>query len=146
MTAEKIELVNDAEALVRDALDYPLDATLKSDAAAAHLVGTSEVGQAVLEAYRAGELPDPTAEDFEASWKAWVKGAGKALGRKGKDLFMPLRIVMTGRMAGPDIPVQLQVLSLADASDEVPIETMSLAQRMEVLEKSISELPAPAHA
>eukprot|EP00959_Pyramimonas_sp_CCMP1952_P202160 4227301-Pyramimonas_sp.AAC.1 len=28
----------------------------------------------------------------------WFKAQGKAMGRKGKGLFMPLRIALTGRM------------------------------------------------
>jgi len=144
MVGEKVELVNDAEALIRESLLYPLEETLKSDAAAAHVEdGVGEVGQAVLAAFKAGELPDPSADDFDAAWKAWVKGAGKAMGRKGKGLFMPLRIVMTGRMAGPDIPAQLKLLSLAP---EVALEASPLAQRMEQLEAALSSLPAPAAA
>ena len=46
-----------------------------------------EVGRAVLAAHAAGELPDPTDAGFADAWKGWVKGVGKELGRKGKDLF-----------------------------------------------------------
>jgi len=141
MVSEKVELVNDAEGLIRESLLYPLDETLKSDAAAKFLDGVAPVGQALVDAFKAGELPDPASEGFDAAWKSWVKDAGKALGRKGKDLFMPLRIVTTGRMAGPDIPAQLKLLSLAG---DVPLESMSLADRMGVLEKALAELPAPA--
>ena len=145
MVGEKVELVNDAEPLVREALLYPLSETLASDAAKAHVEdGVAEVGQAVLDAYKAGELPNPASDDFDASWKAWVKDAGKALGRKGKGLFMPLRIVTTGRMAGPDIPAQLKLLALADGA--VSVESAPLAGRMAALEKALSALPAPAAA
>jgi glutamyl-tRNA synthetase len=145
MVAEKVELVNDASPLITDALAYPIEETLQSDAASAFVAdGVAEVGQAVLEAYRAGELPDPASDDFGAAWKAWVKGAGKALGRKGKGLFMPLRIVMTGRMSGPDIPAQLALLGLA--SEEVTLQVASLAARMDALEKALSALPQPAPA
>lgn len=145
MVAEKVELVNDAEPLIRDALGYPLESTLASDAAKAHVEdGVGEVGAYVLAAFKAGELPDPAADGFEESWKKWVKGAGKELGRKGKGLFMPLRIVMTGRMAGPDIPAQLKLLALAD--ETVPLDKASLADRMATLETALSALPAPAAA
>jgi len=30
--------------------------------------------------------------------QAWLNGVGKAQKRKGKRLFMPMRIVLTGRM------------------------------------------------
>lgn len=141
-----MELVNDAEPLIREALLYPLDATLASDAAKAFVEDGSvaDVGKAVVDAFAAGELPDPSSADFAAEWKAWVKGAGKAMGRKGKGLFMPLRIVTTGRMAGPDIPAQLALLGLV--SGEVQLESTPLAERVAALEKALSGLPAPAAA
>jgi len=140
MVAEKVELVNDAEVLIREALLYPLQATLESDSAAPHVAdGVVQVGQAVLAAYKAGELPALDADDFGGAWKTWVKQTGKTLGRKGKGLFMPLRIVMTGRMAGPDLPAQLRLLGLK--SEQVQLEAIPLSERMEVLEDTLSKLP-----
>ena len=104
----------------------------------------SEVGRAVVAAYRAGELPHPTAADFEGQWKAWVKAAGKQMGRKGKGLFMPLRIVTTGRMAGPDIPAQLKLLGLADGA--VGVDVTPLAERIDALESALAGLPEHAVA
>jgi len=143
MVAEKVELVNDAERLIREALLYPLEETLQTDAAAPHIAdGVVEVGRAVVAAHKAGELPALDAEDFGDAWKAWVKETGKALGRKGKQLFMPLRIVVTGRMAGPDIPAQLHVLGLK--SEPVTLEAVSLSDRMAALERVLNELPTPS--
>jgi len=139
MVSEKVELVNDAEELVRDAMGYPLGETLKSEAAEPLLADFADVAQAALAAHKAGELPDPSDDDFPGAWKAWSKAVGKALGRKGKGLFMPLRMVMTGRMAGPDIPAQLRLLSLA--GEPVQLESTPLADRMAILEKELSELP-----
>ena len=142
MVAEKVELVNDAEELIRDAMLYPLEATLASDAAASHVEGVVAVGQAVLAAHKAGELPALDDAGFSDAWKGWVKGVGKELGRKGKGLFMPLRIAMTGRMAGPDIPAQLRLLGLR--SEQVTLDAASLDERMATLERALSSLPAPA--
>jgi len=141
MVKEKVEVVNDAAALVRDALKYPLEATLESHAASSIVAdGFTEVGQAVLTAYKAGELPALDADNFEAAWKDWVKETGKALGRKGKDLFMPLRIVTTGRMSGPDIPAQLNVLGLK--TEQVQLEADGLADRMGLLEAALAKFAA----
>jgi len=149
MVAEKVELVNDALPLVRDALAYPLPETLASDAAQPFVDDHSvaEVGRAVLAAYAAGELPALDADDFSSVWKSWVKATGKSLGRKGKGLFMPLRIVMTGRMAGPDIPAQLALLGLADpaldlGTEAAPMPVVPLAERMAALETALEQLPA----
>lgn len=46
-------------------------------------------------------LPEPP-YDAE-TWKTWTSAVGKATGRKGKKLFMPLRHAVTGREKGPDM-------------------------------------------
>ena len=141
MVAEKVELVNDAEALIRDALLYPLDATVASEAAAPFIADGSfpAVGRALVAAHKAGELPPLDADDFAAQWKAWVTATGKALNRKGKGLFMPLRIATTGRMAGPDIPAQLNLLGLK--SDAVDLAAATMDERMAVLEHALKAFP-----
>jgi methionine--tRNA ligase beta chain len=102
------------------------------------------VAEAVLKAHDAGELPALESVDFEGEWKAWVKGLGKDLGRKGKDLFMPLRMVMTGRMAGPDLPAQLRLLGLAAGS--VQVEYVPLDERMVALQREVATLEAAPKA
>ena len=37
------------------------------------------------------------------SWKAWTKAVQEATGRKGKALFLPLRLALTGREHGPEL-------------------------------------------
>jgi len=143
MVAEKIELVNDAEPLVKDALAYPLAETLASDAAASFVEdGFADVARAVLASYASGDLPNPSADGFDAAWKGWVKATGKELGRKGKGLFMPLRMVMTGRMAGPDIPAQLSLLGLAPGG--VQADVVGLDERMVILKAEVEKLLEPA--
>ena len=39
-----------------------------------------------------------------------IKAVGKAVGVKGKLLFMPVRIATTGAMHGPELPVALSLL------------------------------------
>jgi glutamyl-tRNA synthetase len=39
----------------------------------------------------------------EAAYKAWIEQIKAATGRKGKELFMPLRLALTGREDGPDL-------------------------------------------
>lgn len=45
----------------------------------------------------------PEGDVTEASWPAWTKAVGAASGRKGKELFMPLRLALTGRDHGPEM-------------------------------------------
>ncbi|MDM7946759.1 MAG: glutamate--tRNA ligase [Oceanibaculum nanhaiense] len=49
----------------------------------------------------AGLLP-PEPWD-KTSWKAWTKAVQEATGRKGKALFLPLRLALTGREHGPEL-------------------------------------------
>jgi glutamyl-tRNA synthetase len=37
------------------------------------------------------------------SWGAWTRAVGAATGRKGRGLFRPLRLALTGREAGPEM-------------------------------------------
>lgn len=39
----------------------------------------------------------------ETSWSAWTSAVKEATGRKGKQLFMPLRLAVTGRERGPEM-------------------------------------------
>jgi glutamyl-tRNA synthetase len=38
-----------------------------------------------------------------ATWKGWTKSVQEATGRKGKALFLPLRLALTGREHGPEL-------------------------------------------
>ena len=67
------------------------------------------MGSALLAAYESGTFPEPSSETFPAEFKALVKAIGKDLGRKGKGLFMPMRIALTGRTSGPEVVDQLRV-------------------------------------
>ncbi len=50
-------------------------------------------------------------ETFEAAdIKAAIKAVQKATGHKGKNLFMPIRIVTTGQMHGPELPDAISLL------------------------------------
>jgi glutamyl-tRNA synthetase len=39
----------------------------------------------------------------QATWGEWTATVKEATGRKGKDLFRPLRRALTGRDAGPEM-------------------------------------------
>ena len=143
-----------------DALLYPLEETLVGPDAASILAGGFvEVASAVLDAHWSGELPDPCphpaggnddGEQFGAAWADWVRRLGARLGRKGKALFMPLRVAMTGRHSGPDIPAQLRLLGLAvrsttakadrPAAARVRLQAAALPARMAALERAVGEL------
>lgn len=57
---------------------------------------------------------------------------------------MPLRIAITGSMAGPDIASQLHVLALADGATEAPY--VPVPTRIADLEAALVSLPVPETA
>jgi glutamyl-tRNA synthetase len=46
----------------------------------------------------------------ETTWDSWVSELKTKTGRKGKELFMPLRLALTGREHGPELKVLLPLL------------------------------------
>ena len=61
----------------------------------------------------AGHVPagDLTADD----WKPFVDAVKEATGRKGKGLFMPLRLALTGQAAGPEMAELFALIGSAKA-------------------------------
>ena len=86
---------------------------------------------AVAGAWEDGSLREAVKDaSWRRAWKAWVKELGKGLGRKGKQLFMPLRVAMTGRMQGGDVGQQLEVLREASGSLGPNAKMVDLEERM----------------
>jgi glutamyl-tRNA synthetase len=44
------------------------------------------------------------------TWGAWTRAVGAATGRKGRALFRPLRLALTGRESGPEMAVLMPLL------------------------------------
>ena len=55
----------------------------------------------------------------ETTWKAWTDALKAATGRKGKALFMPLRLALTGRRHGPEMSKLLPLLGRARATERL---------------------------
>ena len=134
-----MEVVNDAKPLIEKCLQYNLLQTLDA------IDGNVEIAKVALEPgfgllvaqlvsdYKSGSFLACEEENFSENFKTYVKNLGKELGLKGKGLFHPLRLALTGRMSGPDIGDQLKLLALADGNLAANSYN-SLAARMEVLE------------
>ncbi|XP_014516763.1 glutamate--tRNA ligase, chloroplastic/mitochondrial [Vigna radiata var. radiata] len=130
-----IDLINDADKALTNLLSYPLHSTLQSDEAEPLLQDNlSEFADSLLAAYDSGDLV-AALEDGHAGWQKWVKGFGKSLKRKGKSLFMPLRVLLTGKLHGPDIGASVVLLYKAGISDVVAPETgfVTLDERFKML-------------
>jgi|EP00670_Eutreptiella_braarudii_P006106 glutamyl-tRNA synthetase len=140
MCKQKIELLADAVPLVRDALGYQLTTVVAENKKAAKLVndGFKGFAAAVVGAYNAGEIPDPTSADFPDAYGTWAKGFldefAETVGKKSKKLMQPLRLAMTGEMSGPDVGQQLRLVALAQAEG---ISCVPLEARMAELQAFI---------
>lgn len=134
IVAPSLELVNDAEKEVIPLLGYPLEETLATGPAQKILEDNFlEVANAVLQAYESGELQAAIADGEPKAFKNWINSIGKAQERKGKRLFMPIRIALTGRMQGPDVGDVMRLLALEDNDVQQPHQVKSLDHRMKEL-------------
>ncbi|MFC3125884.1 glutamate--tRNA ligase [Pseudoroseomonas globiformis] len=55
----------------------------------------------------------------EATWGNWVKRVGTETGRKGRDLFLPLRRALTGEDHGPEMRLFLPLIGHRRAADRL---------------------------
>jgi glutamyl-tRNA synthetase len=55
----------------------------------------------------ANTLPDSI---NESTWSDWIKNITKNSGKKGKDLYIPLRIALTGQANGPELKTILPLI------------------------------------
>lgn len=61
----------------------------------------------------------PEGEWSEASWEPFVNAVKEATGKKGRDLFMPLRLALTGKEHGPEMKVVFAMLGRARAKQRL---------------------------
>ena len=73
-------------------------------------------------AERAARLlpPEPWGE---ATWDAWTRAVREATGRKGKELFLPLRLALTGRPHGPELRALLPLIGRPAAEGRLRART-----------------------
>lgn len=67
---------------------------------------------------RAAELLPEEPWD-ETTFKAWTKAVGADTGRKGKALFQPLRVALTGRSDGPELRRLIPLFGRRSTSDRL---------------------------
>lgn len=130
-----IDLVPDSDKSLSNLLSYPLRDTLTSSEGKSIVEDNlSEVAARLLAAYDGGELL-AALEEGHAGWQKWVKGFGKTLKRKGKSLFMPLRVLLTGKLHGPDMGASILLIHKAGTHGIVSprAEFVTLDERFKML-------------
>ena len=103
LSAEEWDVLRPNLSRLKDAAHW--DSVLHGDIAAPE--GLSEEDRGYLEK-AAGLLP-PEPWD-ETTWKTWTKALKAATGRKGRALFLPLRLALTGLPHGPEMSRLLPLL------------------------------------
>ncbi|XP_010461351.1 PREDICTED: glutamate--tRNA ligase, chloroplastic/mitochondrial [Camelina sativa] len=130
-----IELVTDSDKVLLNLLSYPLHATLASpEAKPAVEDKLHEVAASLIAAYDSGEIPSALAEG-QGAWQKWVKAFGKSLKRKGKALFMPLRVLLTGKLHGPEMATSIVLIHKAGSPGIVVPQAgfVSMEERFKIL-------------
>lgn len=117
MTPEQAEWANKLVALYHDQLSYGAEITELSEQFFTEKLSYGEAEKEILAAEQVPEVMTAfkeqlaSLENFEpAEIKAAIKAVQKSTGHKGKNLFMPIRVVITGQMHGPELPDSISLL------------------------------------
>jgi len=125
-------------------LGFPLEATL-ADGKAKKCIegGFYDVAKYIVDSYFvSGELKELVETEPE-SFKGFIKKVGKDLDKKGKNLFLPVRICMTGAMQGPDVGDQVYLVKKAESCINSGA-LVSFEERMRVLQKAVENVSVNA--
>ena len=93
---------------VRDNLDLVGEATHWWQVVAGEIAPVEQPGEADF--FRAALALLPPEPWDEGSWGAWVAALKEPTGRKGRALFQPLRLALTGEEHGPDLKTLLPLI------------------------------------
>jgi glutamyl-tRNA synthetase len=175
LAKQMMEVTTDAVNNAQIVLGYDLPSTFDEikDGEAKTMIKRGNfypVASLLVKQFEAGELPLPDPSDplapfldgdkkgivednqsggdaysFPAAYKAHMKQLSKDLKVKGKCLFHPLRLALTGEMSGQDVTKQLALLSMA-ADENSPIngekvEIISLEKRISTLKSLLESIP-----
>eukprot|EP00526_Cylindrotheca_closterium_P000317 CAMPEP_0113619964 /NCGR_PEP_ID=MMETSP0017_2-20120614/10155_1 /TAXON_ID=2856 /ORGANISM="Cylindrotheca closterium" /LENGTH=868 /DNA_ID=CAMNT_0000529583 /DNA_START=114 /DNA_END=2720 /DNA_ORIENTATION=+ /assembly_acc=CAM_ASM_000147 len=89
------------------------------------------------------EKPKPS--EFAGSYKKYMKTLSKEIGVKGKNLFHPVRLALTGEMSGQEVTQQLAILVMGSADDSCidagKAGVVSVSERMDRLKAFCDSIP-----
>jgi glutamyl-tRNA synthetase len=82
---------------------------------------------------------------FTTDYMTYMKALAKEEGIKGRNLFHPIRLALTGEMSGQDVTKQLSLLTMASRSDSVVDATkagiVTLEERIRHLKDFVETIP-----
>ena len=168
-----METTKDAAINAKQVLSYNLPPTFEKlhDPEAKEMIQQGNfyrIASKILEQYGEGAFPQPDESNLMAAFQdasgqaieaekeatctytkqymANMKQIAKDLEVKGRDLFHPARLALTGEMSGQDVTKQLSLLQLAVSGDNgiVPVESkhvVDFAERMTLLKSFTESIP-----
>ncbi|MEK4712944.1 MULTISPECIES: glutamate--tRNA ligase [Sporosarcina] len=117
MTESEAAWAHDLIALYQDQLSFGAEIVELSAQFFDHEIEYDEESQAVLAGEQVPEVMAAFKEKLEAletfdaaSIKDAIKAVQKETGHKGKNLFMPIRVVTTGQMHGPELQASIALI------------------------------------
>lgn len=117
MSTEENERIRQLIALYQEQMSYGAEIVSLTELFFKEEITYNEEASAVLAGEQVPEVLSAfvnelqNVEDFSAdNVKASIKAVQKATGQKGKNLFMPIRVAITGQTHGPDLPKSIAVL------------------------------------
>jgi glutamyl-tRNA synthetase len=145
LAKQMMETTKDAAINAKQVLQYGLPATFDqvTDPEAQRMIEQGHfypLARALIERFQAGTfpLPDPAnpvkafkeatgpAMDgdtekcrYTQDYMSYMKSLAKQFGVKGKELFHPVRLALTGEMSGQDVTKQLSLLAMASGANSV---------------------------
>lgn len=170
LARQMMETTKDAAINARTVLQYGLPTTFAElqDAEAKEMIEQGNfysLSMYLVEEFENGHLPQPDTENLMATFQdaqgeakegeptcqytseymAYMKAVAKEKGVKGKNLFHPVRLALTGEMSGQDVTKQMSLLSFAAKEDSVidneKVGTVFFAQRMARLKAFCESIP-----
>lgn len=117
LTPEQTEWAEKLISLYHDQLSFGAEITELTEVFFVDEIAFKEEEKAILAGEQVPEVMASFKEQLEnletfepAEIKAAIKAVQKATGHKGKNLFMPIRVVTTGQMHGPELPDAISLL------------------------------------
>ncbi|CAM9932924.1 unnamed protein product, partial [Ectocarpus fasciculatus] len=129
----------DVREVVTSVLDYPFEKTMELARLSLRIIQDDFASfvRIILGHIENDEVPhDPMVESSQ-QWKEYTTRVAAETNRKGKRLFHPLRLALTGRLSGPDVGMQLQLVNSAAGvvSAKASSPVVSLNDRVKILTK-----------
>lgn len=126
LTEEQREWAHDLIALYQEQLSYGAEIVELSAQFFNDSIDYDEQCQEILAGEQVPEVMASLKEQFNAletfdaaSIKAAIKAVQKETGHKGKNLFMPVRVVTTGQTNGPELPAAIALIGKETATARV---------------------------